>query len=415
MRNDKKRVVITGMGIVSCFGDDVDTYYNKLLAGESGVTNIDRFPCEEFSTKIAAEVQNFDASKYIDKKQLRRLDDYIIYITAAAKNAFDDGKFSDANLDKTRCGVIIGSGMGGMKSFEKGVETVVNKGCRRLSPFFVPHIITNMGGAFVAMETGFKGPNYSISTACATANYCITSAANHIRHGDADVMLCGGGEAVITPMGIAGFMACKALSQRNDAPTKASRPWDKGRDGFVAGEGAGVLVLENLEHAQQRGATIYAEYLGGSFSCDAYHMTSPCPDGSGAKLCMKKTLEDAGIAAEDVNYINTHGTSTQAGDMAEIKAMQDVFGARKSLTINSTKSMIGHGLAAAGGFEAIATIKAITTGNIHPTINIEDPEPEIADFNAPQKAEQHDITAAMSNSFGFGGHNSAIILAPYNP
>jgi 3-oxoacyl-[acyl-carrier-protein] synthase II len=269
-----------------------------------------------------------------------------------------------------------------------------------------------MGGAILAMDIGFQGPNYSISTACATGNNCIISAANHLRKGDADLMLCGGVEAAIIPMGVAGFNACKALSERNEAPEKASRPWDRQRNGFVMGEGAGVLVLETLEHALKRGAKIYAEYLGGGLSCDAHHITEPCPDGAGQVQCMRAALQDAQVDASAINYVNAHATSTPVGDMAEIGAMKQIFSNRGSIAVNATKSMIGHGLGAAGGIEAVVTVKAIMEGKIHPTINLEDPEPAM-DFHAPTQAEAWEVKAAMSNSFGFGGHNASVIFAPY--
>lgn len=263
------------------------------------------------------------------------------------------------------------------------------------------------------MDLGFMGPNYSISTACATGNNSIIAAANHIHSGEADLMLCGGSEAAIIPMGLAGFCACKALSQRNDEPTKASRPWDQGRDGFVMGEGAGVLVLESLEHAQARGAHILAEYLGGGLSCDAYHMTEPRSDGEGVALCIRNALADAGVTPEDVDYINAHATSTPLGDIAEINAMKKVFAHPENISVNATKSMIGHGLGAAGGIEAVVTVKAIVDGMIHPTINLENPEPNLA-FHFPTKAEKKKIRIAMSNSFGFGGHNASLVFAPFN-
>jgi 3-oxoacyl-[acyl-carrier-protein] synthase II len=321
------------------------------------------------------------------------------------------------SLDKTRAGVLVGSGMGGMGVYSDGVETLVTKGFKRLSPFFVPFIITNMAGALIAIDLGFLGPNYSISTACATSNNCIFSAAQHIRNGEADLMLCGGSEAAVLPIGLAGFVACKALSERNDDPTKASRPWDKNRDGFVMGEGAGVLVLESLDHALKRGATILAEYLGGGVSCDANHMTDPRPDGLGVKLCIEAALRDAEISKEQVNYVNAHATSTLAGDLAEINAMRSAFGSHmKNIKINATKSMIGHCLGAAGGLEAVATIQAIRTGMLHPTINLDDPEEAVQDLDlVPNVAKPHKITAAISNSFGFGGHNSTLVLAPYKP
>jgi 3-oxoacyl-[acyl-carrier-protein] synthase II len=412
---NKKRIVITGMGIVSCFGSDAETFYSQLLAGKSGVAPISSFPCEEYPTRFAAAINDFDPGDYIEKKQARRIDKYIAYSIVAGKKAAESAQLNAnvlQSLDKQKCGILIGSGMGGMSVFVDGVQDLLEKGHRRVTPFFIPFVLTNMGGALLGMDLGFMGPNYSISTACATANYSIIAAANHIRNGNADLMICGGAEAAIIPIGLAGFSACKALSHRNDAPEKASRPWDKSRDGFVMGEGAGVLVLENLEHALARGAPILAEYLGGGLSCDAYHMTEPRADGEGIAQCVRNALNDASITEKDVNYINAHATSTPAGDMAEINALKKVFTQPENITINATKSMIGHGLGASGGLEAIATIKAITDGIVHPTINLDDPEPGL-DFHVPIKAEKCEIKVAISNSFGFGGHNATIVLAPY--
>jgi len=412
---NRKRIVVTGLGIVSCFGNDVDQFYQSLLQGKSGVGPITEFPCEDFLTRFAASINGFDPGEYLDKKQARRVDKYISYTVVAGKKALESAGLKSEQregLEKQRCGVLIGSGMGGMSMFVDGVQTLIQKGNRKVSPFFVPYILTNMGGAILAMDIGFMGPNYSISTACATGNNCIISAANHIRKGDADLMVCGGAEAAIIPMGVAGFNACKALSERNDAPQKASRPWDKQRDGFVLGEGAGVLVLEELDHALKRGATIYAEYLGGGLSCDAHHITEPCPDGAGQVYCMRMALQDAQVEASAVNYINAHATSTPVGDMAEIGALRQIFSNRGHIALNATKSMIGHGLGAAGGMEAVVTVKAIMEGKVHPTINLEDPEPAL-DFHVPTQAEKWDVKVAMSNSFGFGGHNASIVFAPY--
>jgi 3-oxoacyl-[acyl-carrier-protein] synthase II len=302
--------------------------------------------------------------------------------------------------------------MGGMSVFVDGINTLEQKGARKVSPFFIPYILTNMSGAILAMDIGFMGPNYSISTACATGNNALISAANHIRNGDCDLMLCGGVEAAIIPMGVAGFCACKALSQRNDAPDKASRPWDRNRDGFVMGEGAGIIILESLEHAEARGAPIFAEYLGHGLSCDAHHITEPRADGMGVATCIKNALKDAGLKQEDVQYVNAHATSTPAGDMAEIRAMKQVFSNPSKVVINGTKSMIGHCLGAAAGIEAVATIKAVMEDVIHPTINLDDPEPDL-EFRAPTSAEEHVVNAALSNSFGFGGHNATVVFGKY--
>ena len=412
----KKRIVVTGMGVVSCFGTDVEAFYEQLLAGKSGIVPIEEFPCADYPTRFAGAVRNFDPGEYIDKKQARRVDPFIRYIMVAGKKALEHGNLKSLDqLDKTRCGIIIGSGMGGMSIFYDGVETLIQKSFKRLTPFFVPYIIPNMGSALLAIDLGFMGPNYSISTACATSNYCIQAAAEQIWQGNADLMLCGGAEAPINPIGLAGFVACRALSTRNEDPTKASRPWDTARDGFVMGEGSGVLLLESLEHALARGAPIYAEYLGGSVNCDAHHMTDPKADGAGVARCIEQALENAGISKERINYINAHATSTLVGDMCEINAIRSIFGAQsKDIKINATKSMIGHCLGAAGGLEAVATIMAIRTGKLHPTINHDHPDPLLGDFDiVPNVAKEHKIDAALSNSFGFGGHNSSLVFAPY--
>lgn len=415
----KKRIVVTGLGVVSCHGNDVDQFFEALLDGKSGITPIQGFDCAEYPTRFAGQIHGFDSGDYIEKKQARRLDPYARYAIVAGKKALESAKLDQAGLEKInkeKAGILIGSGMGGMQVFSDGVETLVTKGFKRLTPFFVPYIITNIGGALLAIDLGFKGPNYSISTACATSNYCIYQAAEHIRRGEADLMICGGSEASIQPIGLAGFVAIGALSKNNEHPEKASRPWDKNRDGFVMGEGAGVLVLESLEHALKRGAPIYAEYLGGGLSCDAYHMTDPDPTGSGVSMCINHALADAGIKKEEINYVNAHATSTFVGDVAELNAIKLALGDHaKNVKINSTKSMIGHCLGAAGGLEAIATIKSIIHSKLHPNLNLEDPIEELSSFMAvgPQ-AEDFKIKAAMSNSFGFGGHNSTIIFGPYH-
>lgn len=411
----KKRIVVTGMGIVSCFGTDVEDFYERLLKGESGISPIDSFPCEEYPTRFAGQIRDFDPGNYMDKKQARRVDPFISYSIVAGKRALESAKIDPEAVDKKRAGIIIGSGMGGMSVFYEGVDTILNKGYKRLTPFFVPYIITNMGGALLGIETGFQGPNYSISTACATANYSIHAAAEQIWEGVADIMVCGGAEAAINPVGLSGFCAIRALSTRNEEPTKASRPWDQSRDGFVMGEGAGVLVLETLESAIQRNAPIYAEYLGSSITCDAHHMTDPRPDGKGVALCIENALKCAGISKEEVNYVNAHATSTLAGDLCELHALKEVFGSHvRNMKVNATKSMIGHCLGAAGGIEAIATIQAIRTGRVHPTINLENPSPEANGFDlVPGVAQSHQVKVALSNSFGFGGHNSTLVFAPY--
>ncbi len=412
---NKKRIAITGIGVISCLGTSVDEFYQNLLQGRSGISVITSFPVEEFSTQFAGVIQGFDPLDYIDKKQVRRIDKFIAYTLVGAKKALKSAQLEGEafeQLNKLRCGILIGSGMGGMGVFSEGVQTLLEKGPKRVTPFFVPYILANMGGGLLAVDLGFMGPNYSISTACATSNNCIISAANHIRNGEADLMLCGGMEAPLIPMGLAGFCACKALSQRNEAPQQASRPWDKGRDGFVMGEGGGVLVLESFDHALARGAPILAEYLGGGISCDAYHMTEPRPDGAGVVNCLQHALKDASVEAHQVNYINAHATSTPLGDKAEIEALKQVFKMPHSITMNATKSMTGHALGGAGGIEAVATVKAILEQRVHPTINLEEPEENLA-FHIPLHAEECKIEVALSNSFGFGGHNATIVLAAY--
>ncbi|KAH1107355.1 hypothetical protein J1N35_011123 [Gossypium stocksii] len=412
----KKRIVITGMGLVSVFGSDIDNFYNKLLEGESGITQIDKFDATNYSVRFAGQIRDFSSIGYIDGKNDRRLDDCWRYCLVAGRRALDEANLgSEAleKLDKTRIGVLVGTGMGGLTAFSNGVEALIQKGYKKITPFFIPYSITNMGSALLAIDTGLMGPNYSISTACATANYCFYAAANHIRRGEADIMVAGGTEAAVMPTGIGGFIACRALSQRNDEPKRASRPWDKDRDGFVMGEGCGVLVMESLDHAMQRGANIIAEYLGGAVTCDAHHMTDPRSDGLGVSSCISKSLEDAGVSPEEVNYVNAHATSTLAGDLAEVNAIKKVFKNTTEIKMNGTKSMIGHGLGAAGGLEAIATVKAITTGWLHPTINQDNLEPEVTIDTVPNVKKQHEVNVAISNSFGFGGHNSVVVFAPF--
>ncbi|KAJ3695770.1 hypothetical protein LUZ60_001147 [Juncus effusus] len=416
----KKRVVITGMGLVSVFGNDVDKYYERLLEGESGIGPIDRFDASKFPTRFAGQIRDFSSEGYIDGKNDRRLDDCLRYCIVSGKKALESAGIGPGTeelnkIDKVRAGVLVGTGMGGLTVFSDGVQALIDKGHRKITPFFIPYAITNMGSALLGMDVGFMGPNYSISTACATSNYCFYAAANHIRRGEADLMLAGGTEAAIIPIGVGGFVACRALSQRNDDPKTASRPWDRARDGFVMGEGAGVLVMESLEHAMKRGAPILAEYLGGAVNCDAYHMTDPRADGLGVSSCIKQSLEDSGVSPEEVNYINAHATSTLAGDLAEVNAVKQVFKNPSEIRMNGTKSMIGHCLGAAGGLEAIATIKAINTGWLHPTINQFDPEPAVEFNTVPNVKQEHEINVAISNSFGFGGHNSVVVFAPFKP
>eukprot|EP00798_Chlamydomonas_sp_ICE-L_P022625 gene22625-29768_t len=416
-----QRVVITGMGCASVFGNDTDVFYQKLLDGVSGIKTIDRFDISEYPTKFAGQITNFDAEGLIDAKSLRRYDDCLRYTMVAGRKALiqaglDKEKCPEghAKLDLTRVGVLVGTGMGGLTVFQDGVSAMLQKGVRKISPFFIPYAITNMSGALLAINQGFMGPNYSISTACATANYAFVAAANHIRMGDCDVCVVGGAEAPIMPVGLGGFVACRALSTRNDEPQAASRPWDSGRDGFVMGEGAGVMVFESLEHAQKRGATPIAEYLGGAITCDAHHMTDPRADGLGVSSCIEKALINSRIEKGRVNYINGHATSTLVGDIAEVRAVKQVFSDTSYIKMNATKSLIGHGLGAAGGLEGIAVVKAITTGWLHPTLNQGTLIDEVAGIDTcPNTKVEHKVDVGISNSFGFGGHNSVVAFAAF--
>jgi len=417
---EKRRVVVTGLGIVSAHGNDKDEMYEKLCAGTSAVKTISKFDPEGLSTRIAAQIDGFTAAGYVDKKSERRMDDVVKYTIVSGKKALEDaGLASDseafAALDKERCGILIGSAMGGT-SLQTSIENMdkLLKG-KKLSPFFVPYTLVNVPGGLLAIDVGFKGPNYAVVTACATGNYCIAAGAGHIQNGECDLVLAGGAEAPVTRAGIAGFVACKALSSRNEEPERASRPWDKARDGFVMGEGAGVLCLESLEHAKARGATIYAEYLGSAYTCDAHHMTEPHPKGDGVSRCIKTALENAGVDGEQVGYMNCHGTSTPAGDMAEVRAIQRAFDHKTdNLVVNSTKCMLGHCLGAAAGVEAVVTVQALRHQKVHPTINLENREDGF-DLHTPTEAlELPNLKVAASNSFGFGGHNSCVIFGRYD-
>jgi 3-oxoacyl-[acyl-carrier-protein] synthase II len=412
----QRRVVVTGMGVVTPLGHDPDEFYNNLLQGVSGISEIEAFDCSKYPTRIAGEIKSFSTDGWVAPKLAKRMDKFMLYLITAGKKALENGGITEEvmnELDKSRCGVLVGSAMGGMKIFSDAIEAL-RVSYKKMNPFCVPFATTNMGSAILAMDLGWMGPNYSISTACATSNFCILNAANHIRRGETDVMLCGGSDAPIIPIGLGGFVACRALSQRNNDPAKASRPWDVDRDGFVMGEGAGVLLLEELEHAKQRGAQIYAEFLGGSFTCDAYHMTEPHPEGRGVILCIENALADAGVAKEDINYVNAHATSTQMGDLKEFEALNRCFGQNPQLRVNSTKSMTGHLLGAAGGIEAVAAIQAIRTGWVHPNINLDNPEKNVdVSILVGSQKERCDVKVALSNSFGFGGHNSSVLFAPF--
>jgi 3-oxoacyl-[acyl-carrier-protein] synthase II len=389
-----RRVVITGIGVVSPIGNNVNDFWQNLVAGKSGIDTISSFDPDKYglTVKIAAEVKNFNPEDYFDKKDAQKFSDFIKFAYAAAMEAIKDADLENANIDKDRVGVIVGTGIGGLKDIEEQHEILNEKGARRVSPFFIPYGIANMASGIIAIKYGFRGPNYCVVSACATGNHSIGDAFRIIQRGDADIMIAGGTESAITPLGIAGFASMKALSTRNDEPQKASRPFDKDRDGFVMGEGAGILILEEYEHAKKRGAKIYAEIKGYTATDDAFHVTAPCSDGEGAAMCMRLALKDASLNPEDIDYINAHGTSTPLNDKIETLAIKKVFKDHAyKLKISSNKSMIGHLLGAASAVEAVASVKTIETGIIPPTINLENPDPECDLDYVPNKAIQYDV------------------------
>jgi len=410
----KNRVVITGMGVVTPLGNKVEEFWENLLAGKSGVDYIKAFDVSDYPTKIAAEVKDFNPEEYMDKKEVKRTDRFVQFALGAAKEALEDSGLNMEEEDRERIGVYIGSGIGGLGTFEDQHKVLLEKGARRVSPFFIPMMIANMGAGQVSIALGAKGPNSLAVTACASGTNSIGDAFKIIQRGDADVMFAGGAEATIRPTGLAGFCSAKALSSRNEEPQKASRPFDKDRDGFVMGEGAGVLVLESLEHAQKRGARIYAEIIGYGMSGDAYHMTQPAPEGEGAARCMKMAIRDAGISPEDIDYINAHGTSTDYNDRYETMAIKSSLGKHAyEVPVSSTKSMTGHLLGAAGAVEAVACALAIRDQTIPPTINYETPDPDCDLDYVPNVARKAKIDVALSNSLGFGGHNATIIIKKF--
>ncbi len=409
-----RRVVATGLGVVAPNGIGVDTFWKNLVNGVSGIDHITRFDACKHDTKIAAEVKGFDPLLYMEKKEVKKMDRFIHYALAAATMAVDDAQLTVTEAEQGRIGVLIGTGMGGIPALEETHKILLDKGPSRISPFFIPSIITNLASGHIAIRFGVRGPNLCVSTACATGNHAIGDAFELIRRGMADVMFAGGTEAVISPLTIGGFGAMKALSTRNDAPQRASRPFDKGRDGFVMGEGAGILILEELDHALRRGAKIYGELTGYGMSADAFHMTAPEPEGAGAITSMTLAMDTAGITPEEVDYINAHGTSTPAGDSAETKAIKKVFGDHAyRLAVSSIKSMTGHLLGAAGGIEAVATVLTIHHGMIPPTINYDEPDPECDLDYVPNKVRKADVRIAFSNSFGFGGTNATLVFKRY--
>lgn len=411
----RRRVVVTGLGLVTPLGIGVSETWDALIKGKSGIGRITQFDASTYPVQIAAEVKNFDPSQYIEQKEIKKMDRFIHFAIAASDMAIKDSGLKITPENAERVGVIIGSGMGGLPMIEHYHQVLLEKGHRRISPFFIPMIIINLAAGQVSIKYGAKGPNSSPCTACATGSHSIGDAFKIIQRGDADVMIAGGTEAVITPMGIAGFTAMKALSTRNDEPEKASRPFDAQRDGFVMGEGAGIIILEELEDAIKRGAKIYAEIIGYGMSGDAYHITSPAPEGEGAARCMEAALKDAGIKPEDVQYINAHGTSTKYGDELETMAIKKVFGKHAySLAVSSTKSMTGHLLGAAGGVEAVITILSIYHNIVPPTINLENPDPACDLDYVPNVARRMEVNCAISNSFGFGGTNASLVFRKFS-
>jgi len=412
-----RRVVVTGMGAVTPIGLTVEEYWQNLLVGKSGAAPITNFDAKDYDTKFACELKGFDPLKFMDRKLAQRCDPFTQFALAASEMAVKDSGLDLEKVDRDRIGVITGSGIGGMGTYHTQQETLwTSKGPHRISPFFIPMMIADMAAGRISMRFGFKGPNYATTSACATSTHSVGDAFIHIQRGDADLMVTGGSEAGICPMGIGGFNAMRALSRRNESPQTASRPFDAGRDGFVMGEGAGILILEELDHALKRGARIYAEVGGVGFTADAHHITEPAPGGEGAVRSMRAAIKDAGLSPNDVNYINTHGTSTPVGDKNETAAIKTVFGERaRKIAINSTKSMIGHLLGAAGAVEAIATILSVQRDKVHPTINYETPDPE-CDLNyIPNTFQEWKVEAAISNTFGFGGHNASILFKKYHP
>ena len=405
-----RRIVVTGLGLVTPLGTGVEKTWKALCAGESGIGRITKFDPTGYDAQIAGEVKDFDPAQFIEKKEIKKMDTFIHYAVGAALMAADDAGLKIAPEQATKVGVYIGSGIGGLGSIENYYKILLEKGPGRVSPFFIPMTIINLASGQVAIRLGAKGPNSCAVTACATGNHSIGDAYRLIQRGDADVMVAGGAEAAITTLGVAGFAASKALSFRNSEPTKASRPFDKDRDGFVLGEGAGVVVLEELDHARRRGARIYAEVIGYGMNSDAYHITAPSEDGEGAVRCIELALKDAGIPKDQVGYINAHGTSTMA-DAIETKAIKQVFGERAyRIPVSSTKSMIGHLLGAAGGVEAIFSVLALYHGILPPTINLDHPDPECDLDYVPHKARQVNVNVALSNSFGFGGVNACLLF-----
>jgi len=402
------------MGALTPIGNTVEEYWKNLVAGKSGAAPIRQFDASAFPTKFACEVKGFDPMTYMDRKLAQRTDPFTHYALAATEMAISDSGLDIEKADRNRIGVVFGSGIGGLQVFTKQTRELIENGPRRINPFFIPMMISDIAAGRISMKHGLKGPNYAVTSACATSSHALADSFMLIQRGNADVMITGGSEAAICEMGIGGFNAMKALSTRNDEPEKASRPFDQKRDGFVMGEGGGVLVLEELGHAMDRGARIYAEVGGVGMTGDAHHITEPAPDGEGAQRSMMQAIEDAGLTTDDVDFINTHGTSTPVGDKNETAAIKKIFGDRApSMAVNSTKSMIGHLLGAAGAVESIATVLSIVNNVVHPTINLDFPDPECDLDYIPHKARERKVDVAICNTFGFGGHNASVLFRRY--
>lgn len=410
-----RRVVITGLGAITPIGNTVEEFWNGLKSGVSGAHTVTRFDITDFSVKFAAEVKGFNPEDCIDPKDVKKLDRFTQFAIAASLQAVDSSGINTDSIDPARIGVLIGSGIGGIQTIEEQKEVLMEKGPRRISPFLIPKLIINMASGMVSMRYGFRGPNTAVVTACATGNHAIGDAMRLIQRNDADAMVAGGTEAAITPLGFGGFANMKALSSRNDSPETASRPFDLDRDGFVMGEGAGVVVLEELEHAKKRGAQIFGEIVGYGMTADAYHMTMPEPEGRGATEAIRLSLADAKLQPEDIGYVNAHGTSTLYNDKFETQAIKNVFGEyAKKLAVSSTKSMTGHLLGASGAIEFVAVTKVLQEGVIPPTINYTTPDPDCDLDYVPNEAREQSVQAAISNSFGFGGHNAVLTLKKIN-
>lgn len=406
-----RRVVVTGMGLLTALGNDLKTSWEALLRGRSGVRRITRFDASEFPTRIAAEVNGFEAEKYVDKKEIRRQDPFTTYAVATTAMAVDDSGIDMATEDPGRVGVIIGSGIGGIGTHETQTSRFLEGGPSKISPFYIPMMIPDIASGVVSMKYGAKGPNYCTVSACASSAHAIGDAFRLIKHGDAEVIIAGGTEAAVTPMSIGGFAAMKAMSTRNDEPERASRPFDAERDGFVLGEGAGIVILEELEHARARGARIYCEIVGVGMSADAYHITAPAPGGEGAARAMRRAIEEAEFEPDEIDYINAHGTSTPSNDKFETEAIKTVFGDHAyRIMVGSTKSMTGHLLGGAGGAEFVITAMIAAEGKVPPTINYESPDPDCDLDYVPNEMRLATVRAALTNSFGFGGHNAVLAI-----